>query len=258
MNGSCASKNEPYDFGTRAAVYDQHRRPGGPFYDHLIDLARRCHAADVLELGPGTGNSTQSFLAEYECNLVGLDRSLGMLGQARRKGLRACWLQGNAEELPLQDESIDMIFSVLVSHHIGDLNACMEECRRVLRPKGIVAMATTPRAFIENHPLNEYFPSFAKIDLQRFPDEKKFAAIMDEAGLESLPLQYVERPSEPIDAAYAEKISSKFISTLDLLPEDEFNEGNRLIEEEIKKRGRLKNEIAWQAVVVSAQKSSSL
>lgn len=257
MNQLNASENQPYDFTRRAAVYDQHRKPGGPHADYLVQLAERTQARTVLEIGPGTGNSTQTFLDRYPVTLIGLDRSFGMLLQANQKNLDASWIQGIAESIPLPDDSVDMVFSVLVSHHIENLDSCIQECRRVLTPGGIVAMVTTAHRYIKEHFLNDYFPSFAEIDLDRFPEEHAYSALMAAAGLMPFPLEFVTRESVVVDGVYLEKIKGKFISTLDLIPEDEFNRGILELEEEINQKGQLDKRLAWEAVIVSARKSSS-
>jgi len=254
MSDSYTSDRQHYDFTQRAAIYDQHRKPGGPYADYLLHLAKISKAQTVLEIGPGTGNSTETFLGLVDANVIGVDLSFGMLSQASQKELNASWVQGRAETIPLPDESVDMVFSVLVSHHINDLDKCLHECRRVLKPGGAVGMVTTPSSFISNHPLTDYFPSFATIDLNRFPDEKAYSRLMETVGLNPFPLEYVKKAPEVVDAKYLDKVKGKFISTLDMFSDEEFMAGVEKLEAEITVNGRLEKELAWEAVIVSAQK----
>ena len=46
-------------------------------------------------------------------------------------------LEGIGEEIPLPDESVEVVFSRQVLHHIPDLVALSREVHRVLRPGGI-------------------------------------------------------------------------------------------------------------------------
>ena len=45
-------------------------------------------------------------------------------------------LQGNAESVPLQNESVDRIICSLILHEVDDLDRAIQEMKRVLRKKG--------------------------------------------------------------------------------------------------------------------------
>ena len=52
-----------------------------------------------------------------------------------------------AEELPFEDESFDLVFGHAVLHHIPDLDRAFAEFRRVLRPGGMIAFAGEPSRY---------------------------------------------------------------------------------------------------------------
>jgi SAM-dependent methyltransferase len=52
-----------------------------------------------------------------------------------------------AEELPFDDESFDLVFGHAVLHHIPDLDRAFAEFRRVLRPGGMIAFAGEPSRY---------------------------------------------------------------------------------------------------------------
>jgi SAM-dependent methyltransferase len=52
-----------------------------------------------------------------------------------------------AEELPFDDESFDLVFGHAVLHHIPDLDKAFAEFRRVLRPGGMIAFAGEPSRY---------------------------------------------------------------------------------------------------------------
>jgi SAM-dependent methyltransferase len=52
-----------------------------------------------------------------------------------------------AEELPFEDESFDLVFGHAVLHHIPDLDKAFAEFRRVLRPGGVIAFAGEPSRY---------------------------------------------------------------------------------------------------------------
>jgi ubiquinone/menaquinone biosynthesis C-methylase UbiE len=109
---------------------------------------------DALEIGSGTGyfslNLVQLGLVE---RLTATDISPGMLKRleatAEALGLAGAvaTVTTEAEELPLEDESFDLVFGHAVLHHIPDLDRAFAEFRRVLRPGGMVAFAGEPSRY---------------------------------------------------------------------------------------------------------------
>ncbi|PCJ67125.1 MAG: hypothetical protein COA73_00420 [Candidatus Hydrogenedentota bacterium] len=219
----------------------------------LKELASKAKAQRILELGPGTGNSAMSFLADYPCQLIGLDRSWGMLSQARLKGLNVAWVNGDACSQPFPSKEFDFVFSVLAFHHIMDYKACIQECFRVLKA-GCLTIVTAPEKFIENHILNRYFPSFSSIDKARFQSESHLLDAMGEAGFQAATMEYCQRSAVPVDKEFAAKVEGKFLSTLALVPEDEFADGVARLNREIKEKGSLTESFIWEAVVISGWK----
>lgn len=237
-----------------AGRYDHHRRGGGPFLPTLVRLAGTCPRGRVLEIGAGTGNNTAAFLTHRPCRLVGLDASRGMLRQAIRKRLPVRWLQAQATALPLAPESMSFVFAVCVLHHITDLVTLFLECRRVLAPGGIAAFVTSPHDFIERHPMNRYFPSFAAVDKARFQDVSEVLRAIEAAGFDASGAERNIAEARPIDWEYYERVAGRFISTYDLIPEEEFERGLARMRGDIEERGTLEETIAWECVTVWGRK----
>jgi ubiquinone/menaquinone biosynthesis C-methylase UbiE len=100
--------------------------PGVP--SALLDIA--CGTGTLLEeiagLGPGA-----------DARLAGVDLSLGMLGEARRKlATRTIVVAGDATRLPFQAAAFEVAVSVSALHHWHDPGAVLREARRVLLPGG--------------------------------------------------------------------------------------------------------------------------
>ena len=108
---------------------------------------------DALEIGSGTGyfslNLVQLGVIE---RLTATDISPGML---KRLGATAAALgldevttvATEAERLPFEDASFDLVFGHAVLHHIPDLGRAFAEFRRVLRPGGMIAFAGEPSRY---------------------------------------------------------------------------------------------------------------
>jgi ubiquinone/menaquinone biosynthesis C-methylase UbiE len=109
---------------------------------------------DALEIGSGTGyfslNLVQLGLIE---RLTATDISPGMLkrleatGEALGLAEKIATVATEAEQLPFEDESFDLVFGHAVLHHIPDLERAFAEFRRVLRPGGMVAFAGEPSRY---------------------------------------------------------------------------------------------------------------
>ena len=113
------------------------------FKRRLIERADIQAGQSVLDLGCGTGTLTlmlkQSVPAAH---ITGLDGDPEVLAIARAKaadaGLSIQWEQGMAYELPYPDNSLDVVVSSLVIHHLiaADKVTAFREVHRVLRPSG--------------------------------------------------------------------------------------------------------------------------
>ncbi len=116
-----------------------------PFYDRffavdpgpLRDLLKLPGAGWVLDLGGGTGRVAQALRGDSD-EIVVLDESVGMLRQARRKGLPV--VCGEAEHLPFVGGAFARILVVDAFHHLRDQQRAACELLRVLAPGGRLVM----------------------------------------------------------------------------------------------------------------------
>ena len=105
--------------------------------------------ADALEIGAGTGYFTLNLM---QLGLIeratATDISPGMLetltATAGELGLTLHTATADAEQLPFEDESFDLVFGHAVLHHIPDLERACSEFARVLRPGGTIAFCGEP------------------------------------------------------------------------------------------------------------------
>ncbi len=107
---------------------------------------------DGLEIGSGTGYFSLNLLQLGTIErLTATDISPGMLRRfsttADALGLEAETVATDAEELPFEDESFDLVFGHAVLHHIPDLSRAFGEFRRVLRPGGAIAFCGEPSRY---------------------------------------------------------------------------------------------------------------
>jgi 2-polyprenyl-6-hydroxyphenyl methylase / 3-demethylubiquinone-9 3-methyltransferase len=99
----------------------------------------------VLDAGCGGGLVARE-LAAAGAGVVGVDRSLGSLGVARRAvGTPFRPAQGRLERLPFADGSFDAVVAADVLEHLPDLPAAVQELARVLAPGGSFLFDTINR-----------------------------------------------------------------------------------------------------------------
>ena len=114
--------------------YDEY----APWMFETMEFGR--HAGDkVLEIGGGMGTDLAQF-AQHGAVVTDCDLSSGHLEHARRnfavRGLTAEFVLHDAETLPFDDASFDVVYSNGVLHHTPNTKRAVSEIRRVLKPGG--------------------------------------------------------------------------------------------------------------------------
>ena len=107
-------------------------------------LADRCTGRDVLEAGFGEGYGAD-LLAGLARRVIGVDYDESAVAHVRARYPRVEARQGNLAELPLPDASVDVVVNFQVIEHLWDQSQFVAECRRVLRPGGLLLMSTPNR-----------------------------------------------------------------------------------------------------------------
>jgi demethylmenaquinone methyltransferase / 2-methoxy-6-polyprenyl-1,4-benzoquinol methylase len=119
---------------------------GGRYRREALLRAGLAESMSLLDAGSGTGvvaAQAQTVVGSRGL-VVALDPSLGMLRQARRRGVTRR-LRGLAEALPLPDRSFDMVSMGYALRHVADLRTTFREYLRVLKPGGtLLVLEITP------------------------------------------------------------------------------------------------------------------
>jgi SAM-dependent methyltransferase len=116
----------------------------------------------VVDIGCGIGNAA-SIIAPFVQQVTGVDRETAMLKEARQRPDLApniVFAEGDAQQLPLEDDSVDIALFCLVLHHIEDVPNALLEAKRVV--------ISTGRIFIidmQEHIRDEYRHTMGHVHL---------------------------------------------------------------------------------------------
>jgi SAM-dependent methyltransferase len=97
---------------------------------------------DWVDVGSGTGALTEVIVRTAPRSVVGVDRSADFVAYANDRigSSIASFRTGDAQDLPLADDSVDAAVSGLVLNFVPDQARAVAEMSRVTRPDGVVAV----------------------------------------------------------------------------------------------------------------------
>jgi malonyl-CoA O-methyltransferase len=177
-------------FSRAAASYDSvaelQRAVGGELLQRLPQgfTPRRW-----LDLGCGTGYFSRVMAQAFPASQgLALDIAEGMLNHAQPLGGAEHFIAGDAERLPLQDGSCELIFSSLAVQWCSDLAAVLSEAHRVLQPGGVLAFASLCVGTLDE--LRESWRAAdGMVHVNRFRPFGTYQQLCDSSGLRVLSLE---------------------------------------------------------------------
>lgn len=171
------------DYDAVAHLYDAQ-----PYRDKTADPALLdfplCHAPKaILDVCCGTGNQLiANRLHLPDVFMVGLDRSRGMLHQARSKAPHIAWVQADSVIPPFADHSFAYISHQFAFHHIQDKPRAAQALFRLLRPGGRLVMRNLHPHTMPNWLYYRYFPAALERDLHDFLAHDALETLMRRTG----------------------------------------------------------------------------
>ena len=93
---------------------------------------------NVLDLGSGTGAAYKQ-LANFDVTALDPDAKMLQLNKFSKK------IIANAENIPLDDNSIDTVYCAFVWRNVKDTQKALSEIKRVLRPNGVFILLDMTR-----------------------------------------------------------------------------------------------------------------
>jgi ubiquinone/menaquinone biosynthesis C-methylase UbiE len=189
-----------------------------PVGERIVRRAAVGPADDVLDVGCGTGNAALR-AAQAGARVVGVDLTPELLEEgarlAEQLGVEVQWVEGDAEALPMEDASFDVVVSVFGCMFAPRHRLAAAELARVLRPGGRLAVS----AWTPDGAMGEFFrtlgghlpppPDFVQPPLL-WGSEEHVSDLFADAGVEvEFAREFVEFPRMPVDEEI-EFATSKF------------------------------------------------
>jgi SAM-dependent methyltransferase len=144
------------DYSNQAKTYDETRGASPSVLGPLREALEGAPGRRLVDVGGGTGNYARALKDDGWDPLV-VDREPAMLARAAAKGLET--LEADAQSLPLPDECADAVMLVSMLHHVEDPTAAIAEARRILRPRGRLALMGWSHEDVSDAWMVDYWPS---------------------------------------------------------------------------------------------------
>lgn len=196
-SASEAQKKDANDLRISQKIVERYLNPPAqtPFaLEYAYYLLGDVKGKKVLDYGCGSGENCV-LLAKRGASPVGIDVSPELIELAKKRlqlhsiNENAEFHVGSAHELPLEDESIDVVFGMAILHHL-DLELSSKEVFRVLKPGG--------RAIFLEPVRNSKFVWFVRnLIPYQAPDVSPYERPLTDLELENFAADFSEYKSRP-------------------------------------------------------------
>lgn len=174
----------PTDYDALSPTYDRcpFRWERGPDPDLAAFLRDRAARVRILEIACGTGIQMALNARAWDAArllAVGVDRSAGMLAEARKKLPAGVLARADGTRLPFANATFDYLCCQFASHHVRPFARLVTEAGRVLAPGGRFVLWNIDPWGCDNPWFYRYFPECRALDEARFlpvPEQMRLLA----------------------------------------------------------------------------------
>jgi len=130
-------------------LFSRYMEPEARAFYERLDIPARCQ---LLDVACGSGQLAL-WAARDGVNVTGVDIAVNSIrranARAKAEGLKARFLEADAEDLPFEDGSFDVVTSLIGAMFAPRPERVARELLRVCSPGGTIAMANwTPKGFV--------------------------------------------------------------------------------------------------------------
>jgi ubiquinone/menaquinone biosynthesis C-methylase UbiE len=180
------------DYDEIAHLYDENPLRRKDVDDDLVrylamDKTRSLSSIRVVDIACGTGNQAVANKTQFpEVEMWGVDRSAGMLAQAKRKSQEIRWIQADMDETDLTLGEFDYASCQFAYHHSQAKRRFMENAYRNLRQGGWFTITNLDVYQMADWYVYHYFPAAKTLDWQDFLTQEHLLRIVQSVGFEVL------------------------------------------------------------------------
>jgi ubiquinone/menaquinone biosynthesis C-methylase UbiE len=110
---------------------------------HYLAVKTMIRGKDVLEVGSGRGGGSHYIATNlHPRSMTGMDLASRAVELCNKNFIHhnLNYITGNAEKIPLENDSRDVVINVESSHAYGSVDNFLAEVKRVLRPGGVLLL----------------------------------------------------------------------------------------------------------------------
>lgn len=179
-----------------------------------------------LDLGCGTGRFTAALAETFACPVVGVEPSEAMLAVARSEAIANVeWKKGTAEDIPLESQSVGLVFMSQVFHHLTQPHEALREVYRVLTPGGYLLIRNGTEENNEETEWLQCFPEALEIDSQRILTRRALAETVCRQPFDLVAQQTFRQLFASSYQEYYKKVGQRGLSSLIAISDEAFGRG---------------------------------
>jgi ubiquinone/menaquinone biosynthesis C-methylase UbiE len=177
------------------------------FWEHIYRYrfaAKFVHGKRVLDIACGEGYGTAALGKAGAVKTIGVDISAEACAHGRKKyGIDT--RVGSAEQIPLENASVDVVVSFETIEHVPHPEVFLDECKRVLTPGGQLVISTPDRETYHQVNSNNRFhcselsyDEFVDMCAKRFKSMRYFSQRPYSAerwSLRGMAIEYYQKPT---------------------------------------------------------------
>lgn len=221
------------NYDEHADSYEETRNIEPMIYEILSYLLHPIKGDTILDFGCGTGNYLKKFSMDYDVATYGVEPSSKMRKIAQNKISSDHILDGNHLHIPFDNNQFSKIYCTDVIHHIEQLDLFFKNLLSTAQTGAKLCICTESSQQLAEKYWIKYFPSIVHIDFKRFHQIESIVQTGETAGwIYKKTLRTESEILAPISQNFMERVKKRTLSVLNLIPNDEYERGISLMEED--------------------------
>ena len=193
----------------------------------------------IVDLGSGTGRFLEPLRSWFDASVIGIEPSANMSSEAVKEDLidDVQIVRGRAENIPLVENSIDLVFISMAIHHFRDRPQAYREIRRILNAGKFLAIRTPTHETLNNLEWFKCFPSGLQVDIDRMLPKDDLIKEVCNSGLEFVHHATIKQLTANTYREFFNNLSLRAVSALKQISDEEFESGLKQFQQYCEKIG---------------------